>query len=91
MLIGGPSRFIGATETDDHATVIGFEGVKFGIACEHLESSLGFLPVPSAALDPNGFMLEEGWHQDPTHANFWYGRHVLAQIEQIASTGKLSP
>ena len=48
-------------------------------ACE--EEGLDFLPVPPAACDPAGFLRQPGWRGDPVHANEWYGRHVLDQIE----------
>ena len=51
-----------------------------------VEHGISFMAVPEAALDADGFMRPEGWHQDPTHANYWYGRLVLDQIEDILAS-----
>lgn len=47
------------------------------------EMGIGFVPVPEAALDADGFLRREGWNLDPTHANAWYGAHVLDQVEAL--------
>ena len=48
------------------------------------ELGFGFLPVPLAGCDADGFLAPEGWRPDPAHANNWYGRMVLEQIEEKA-------
>jgi hypothetical protein len=48
-------------------------------------NGIGFLAVPPEAFDADGFMREAGWHGDPTHANYWYGRMVLEQMTQIVA------
>ena len=48
------------------------------------ELGFGFLPVPRAGCDAEGFLAREGWRPDPAHANNWYGLMVLEQIEQQA-------
>jgi hypothetical protein len=50
-------------------------------ACE--AANIHFLPTPALARDPNGFLMEAGWSQDPTHANSWYGELVLAQLATL--------
>ena len=47
------------------------------------DGGIGFLPVPEAALDPDGFLRPNGWGPDPTHANAWYGALVLDQVEAL--------
>jgi hypothetical protein len=44
-----------------------------------------FLPVPSELQDEEGFLLEQYWHPDVTHANAAYGEIVLKQaLEGVA-------
>jgi hypothetical protein len=47
------------------------------------ELGIGFISVPPAVCDPEGFLLEAGWLPDPAHANAWYGRHVLDQLDAL--------
>lgn len=49
-------------------------------------AGLAFLPVPAEACDPQGFLLPVGWRDDPVHANPWYGRLVLDQIDRHLAT-----
>jgi hypothetical protein len=46
------------------------------------ELAIAILPPPSAALDSNGFLAEEFYANDATHANPCYGELVLQQIEE---------
>lgn len=55
-------------------------------ACAEL--GISFVPSPSAALDPDGFLRSAGWNPDPTHANAWYGALVLDQVEHLARTAQ---
>jgi hypothetical protein len=50
-------------------------------ACESL--GIAFLPTPPEALDQQGFLVEAGWNQDPTHANGWFGELILSQIAEV--------
>jgi hypothetical protein len=52
-------------------------------ACEAV--GINFLLAPAAGMDADGFVHLDGWHGDPTHANYWYGRLVLEQMFAIAS------
>ena len=49
------------------------------------ELGIGFVPVPEAACNADGFLLEAGWVPDPTHASIWYGTLVMQQIDALAS------
>lgn len=44
---------------------------------------VGFLPVPSAAIDADGCLAPSYWRQDPAHANHLYGDLVLDQIRAL--------
>ena len=44
-----------------------------------------FLPAPTAALDPDGFLSEAYYGDDVTHANAAYGALVLDQVAAIVS------
>jgi hypothetical protein len=48
--------------------------------------NIRFLTAPQEAIDPKGFLRQEGWGADGVHANEWYGGLVLRQIEALAST-----
>lgn len=52
--------------------------------CEAL--GIGFLPVPPAALDADGFLDRRGWLPDPAHASNWYGELVVQQLLAQADT-----
>jgi hypothetical protein len=39
-----------------------------------------FIPVPNELQDEDGFLLEEYWHPDVTHANAAYGAIVLRKV-----------
>jgi hypothetical protein len=39
-----------------------------------------FIPVPSELQDEDGFLLEQYWHPDVTHANAAYGAIVLRKV-----------
>ncbi|MBY6243311.1 hypothetical protein [Methylosinus sp. Sm6] len=44
-----------------------------------------FIPVPSELQDEDGYLLEQYWHPDVTHANAAYGAIVLRKVlEQVA-------
>lgn len=45
-----------------------------------------FIPVPRELQDEDGFLLEQYWHPDVTHANAAYGAIVLKQaLEDVAA------
>jgi len=46
--------------------------------------NIEFLLAPNKFIDANGFLTEEGYAKDTTHANSLYGREVISQI--IAAT-----
>jgi hypothetical protein len=48
-----------------------------------------YLPVPSGAESPDGFLKPEYYAPDETHANASYGELVLRQLEQVATNGEL--
>ena len=54
----------------------------YSAACAGL--GIGFVPVPPAALDRDGFLRPDGWNPDPTHASAWYGALALSQVEALA-------
>ena len=42
--------------------------------------NIGFLGVPSACMDADGYLLPPYWSKDPTHGNAKYGALVIQQI-----------
>lgn len=46
------------------------------------ELDIEVLPPPPGALDPDGFLAEDFYASDATHANPLYGEQVLQQIEE---------
>jgi hypothetical protein len=47
--------------------------------CEDL--GFRYISAPPDAVDPSGFLMQNGWWTDPVHANRWYGELVLRQID----------
>lgn len=43
-----------------------------------------FLPVPRQTLDPKGLMVPDGWGDDPTHGNEWFGAQVIGEVLEFA-------
>ena len=48
-------------------------------ACD--SCNIEFLPVPEEAMTSEGYLKPEGYSDDSTHANGWYGACVMRQIE----------
>jgi hypothetical protein len=44
-------------------------------------NGIEFLPAPTEAMTPDGFLLPEGYGDDSTHAGPWYGGSILRQLE----------
>jgi hypothetical protein len=42
--------------------------------------NIGFLDVPAACMDADGYLLAPYWSKDPTHGNAKYGALVIQQI-----------
>ncbi|MFD2204630.1 hypothetical protein [Kiloniella antarctica] len=45
-----------------------------------------FIPAPVSTMDSDGFLKPEGYFEDPTHGNTWYGRKVLEDILENFNT-----
>jgi hypothetical protein len=51
---------------------------------EHQALGIGFMQVPAAAMDAEGYLLPECCGKDPTHANAHYGSLVIQQMLEQA-------
>jgi len=50
------------------------------------EMGIGFIDVPSEALDERGFLIRAAYGVDATHANAYYGELVLRRLETLFTT-----
>ncbi|MFS0710744.1 hypothetical protein [Brevundimonas phoenicis] len=48
--------------------------------CE--ENEIEYMSCPPQTLTDDGYLVREGYGEDATHANLWYGEQVLRQIEE---------
>ena len=50
----------------------------------HAAMKIGFMEVPPACMDHEGYLLQPYWSKDPTHGNGRYGALVIEQILEDA-------
>lgn len=48
------------------------------------EAGFLYMPTPKAGVGPEGFLHAEALNNDPTHANAWFGRHIIADLSSLA-------